>query len=69
MERRYSLCSKVGARDLVRYNEYLAKRNEKTLPYIVVIIDEMADLMMAAPEEVENISVGSHRWPVPLVFI
>ncbi|MCB0288567.1 MAG: DNA translocase FtsK, partial [Calditrichaeota bacterium] len=33
MERRYSLCSKVGARDLVRYNEYLTKRNEKTLPY------------------------------------
>ncbi len=54
MERRYSLCSKVGARDLVRYNEYLTKRNEKTLPYIVVIIDEMADLMMAAPEEVEK---------------
>jgi len=54
MERRYSLFSKVGARDLVRYNEYLTKRNEKTLPYIVVIIDEMADLMMAAPEEVEK---------------
>lgn len=54
MERRYSLFSKVGARDLVRYNEYLTKRNEKMLPYIVVIIDEMADLMMAAPEEVEK---------------
>jgi len=54
MERRYSLCSKVGARDLVRYNEYLIKRNEKVLPYIVVIVDEMADLMMAAPEEVEK---------------
>ena len=54
MERRYTLCSKVGARDLVRYNEYLATRNEKALPYIVVIVDEMADLMMAAPEEVEK---------------
>jgi len=54
MERRYSLCSKVGARDLVRYNEYLAKRNEKALPYIVIVVDEMADLMMAAPEEVEK---------------
>lgn len=54
MERRYSLCSKVGARDLVRYNEYLVKRNEKPLPYIVIIVDEMADLMMAAPEEVEK---------------
>ena len=54
MERRYQLCSKAGVRDLVRYNEYLTKRNEKPLPYIVVIVDEMADLMMAAPEEVEK---------------
>lgn len=54
MERRYSLCSKVGARDIVRYNDYLSKRNEKPLPYIVVVVDEMADLMMAAPEEVEK---------------
>ncbi len=54
MERRYSLCSKVGARDIVRYNEYLAQKGEKKLPYIVVIVDEMADLMMAAPEEVEK---------------
>ena len=54
MERRYQLCSKVNARDIERYNEYLRKRNERTLPYIVVVIDEMADLMMAAPEEVEK---------------
>ncbi|MEM7531441.1 MAG: DNA translocase FtsK [Chloroflexota bacterium] len=54
MERRYSLCSKVNARDLIRYNEYLEKSGEKKLPYIVVIVDEMADLMMAAPEEVEQ---------------
>jgi S-DNA-T family DNA segregation ATPase FtsK/SpoIIIE len=54
MERRYALFNKAGARDLTRYNEYLAKRGEKALPYIVVIVDEMADLMMAAPEEVEK---------------
>jgi S-DNA-T family DNA segregation ATPase FtsK/SpoIIIE len=54
MERRYQLCSKANARDLERYNAYLEKRNEKPLPYIVVIVDEMADLMMAAPEEVEK---------------
>ena len=54
MERRYQLCSKANCRDLERYNEYLAKRGEKPLPYIVVIVDEMADLMMAAPEEVEK---------------
>jgi S-DNA-T family DNA segregation ATPase FtsK/SpoIIIE len=54
MERRYAIFSKAGARDLVRYNEYLANRGEKPLPYIVVVVDEMADLMMAAPEEVEK---------------
>lgn len=54
MERRYQLLSKANARDLVRYNAYLQKRDEKPLPYIVVIVDEMADLMMAAPEEVEK---------------
>jgi S-DNA-T family DNA segregation ATPase FtsK/SpoIIIE len=54
MERRYQLCSKANCRDLERYNSYLVKRNEKPLPFIVVIVDEMADLMMAAPEEVEK---------------
>ena len=54
MERRYTIFSKAGARDLPRYNKYLESKNEKPLPYIVVIIDEMADLMMAAPEEVEK---------------
>ncbi len=54
MERRYTLFSKANTRDLTRYNDYLAKRGEKPLPTIVVIVDEMADLMMAAPEEVEK---------------
>jgi S-DNA-T family DNA segregation ATPase FtsK/SpoIIIE len=54
MERRYSLFSSAGARDLTRYNAHLQKNGEKPLPTIVVIVDEMADLMMAAPEEVEK---------------
>ncbi len=54
MERRYQLFSKAGTRDLERYNAYLTKRNEPPLPYIVIIVDEMADLMMASPEEVEK---------------
>jgi S-DNA-T family DNA segregation ATPase FtsK/SpoIIIE len=54
MERRYALFSKAGARDVIRFNETLKAKGEKPLPYIVVIVDEMADLMMAAPEEVEK---------------
>jgi len=54
MERRYQLCSAANARDIERYNNYLVKRNEKPLPYIVIVVDEMADLMMASPEEVEK---------------
>ncbi len=54
MERRYKLLSKANARDLDRFNAWLRKRGEKPLPYIVMVVDEMADLMMAAPEEVEK---------------
>ncbi len=54
MERRYQLLNKAGVRDLERFNAYLRKLGEEILPYVLVIIDEMADLMMAAPEEVEK---------------
>ena len=54
MERRYQLLNKAGVRDLERYNAYANKRSEEILPLIVVIVDEMADLMMAAPQEVEK---------------
>ncbi|MBX3000273.1 MAG: DNA translocase FtsK [Caldilineaceae bacterium] len=54
MERRYQLLNKANTRDLERYNDYLRKRNEEILPFIVIIIDEMADLMMTAAEEVEK---------------
>ncbi len=54
MERRYQMLNKAGVRDLERFNAYLRKLGEEILPYVVVIIDEMADLMMAAPEEVEK---------------
>lgn len=52
MERRYKLFAEARVRDLDKYNSQ-AKEGE-TLPYIVVIIDELADLMMLAPVEVED---------------
>ncbi|NLM20993.1 MAG: DNA translocase FtsK [Peptococcaceae bacterium] len=57
METRYELFAAAGVRDIVRYNFIFAdkKDNEqKPLPYVVVIIDELADLMMVAPAEVEE---------------
>lgn len=54
MERRYREFAQVGARNLAAYNRTVAKRQMKPLPMIVVVIDELADLMLAAPEEVER---------------
>jgi S-DNA-T family DNA segregation ATPase FtsK/SpoIIIE len=52
MERRYRLLAEKGARNIDAYNRD-ASKNER-LPYIVVIIDELADLMFTAPGDVEN---------------
>ncbi len=54
MTRRYKLFSAQGARNLDRYNEQTANDPEKHLARIVVIIDEFADLMMVAPDDVED---------------
>jgi DNA segregation ATPase FtsK/SpoIIIE-like protein len=56
MERRYRLLSSMNTRDIERYNEKIrgtGNRNEH-LPYIVIIIDELADLMMVASKEIEG---------------
>ncbi|WP_019122135.1 DNA translocase FtsK [Brevibacillus massiliensis] len=50
MERRYTLFAEAGARDIERYNQISGER----LPYIVIIIDELADLMMVSPQDVED---------------
>lgn len=50
MEKRYKLFAEKGVRDIQRYN--LVAQDE--LPYIVIIIDELADLMMVSPVEVED---------------
>jgi S-DNA-T family DNA segregation ATPase FtsK/SpoIIIE len=54
MDRRYKVFSRLSVRNLVGYNELMASKGEKIMPYIVIIIDELADLMMIAPDEVER---------------
>jgi DNA segregation ATPase FtsK/SpoIIIE, S-DNA-T family len=57
MENRYEVFSKVGVRNITTYNELLVKQPQDHLefmPWIVVIIDELADLMIVAGKEVES---------------
>ncbi len=60
MERRYELFASSGTRNIEGYNDQIRRHNEKeenkqfTLPYIVVIIDELADLMLVASNDVED---------------
>lgn len=62
MDRRYELFSDSGTKNIAGYNMYLDKKNEKLsdsdkvkkMPYIVAIIDELADLMLVAAKEVED---------------
>lgn len=65
MERRYELFANTGNKDIARYNKYAKdkiaattdpeeKEKIEILPYIVILIDELADLMMVAPADVED---------------
>lgn len=54
MEQRYTLMSAYKCRNIVELNEKRKKEGEPTLPYILCVIDELADLMMVAPGEVED---------------
>jgi S-DNA-T family DNA segregation ATPase FtsK/SpoIIIE len=54
MERRYERLSSVRARNLSEANRAFRQRGEATLPYVLVVIDELADLMMVAPQAVED---------------
>lgn len=54
MLKRYRLFSEAGVRDLETYNQYCKSNGEDTLPQVVIVIDELADLMMAASKEVEE---------------
>lgn len=54
MDQRYHKLAQVGSRNIQDYNARLAASGEKTLPHLVVFIDELADLMMLAPAETER---------------
>ena len=54
MERRYEQLSRVRARNLPEANRAFRSRGEQQLPYLLVVIDELADLMMISPQEVED---------------
>ena len=54
MERRYEKLSVLRARNLAEANRTLRQRGEQSLPYLLVVIDELADLMMTSPQTVED---------------
>ena len=54
MDKRYALFAEKGVRNLQGYNDYAASEDLPKMPQIVIIIDELSDLMMAASNEVED---------------
>lgn len=54
MMKRYDMFSEAKVRDIKGYNEYIKDKGYPQMPQIVIIIDELADLMMVAPNEVED---------------
>jgi S-DNA-T family DNA segregation ATPase FtsK/SpoIIIE len=54
MERRYKMMSKVGAKNLDQYNQKARNLDLPELPFIIIVIDELADLMITSPKEVES---------------
>ncbi len=54
MDKRYHLFAKVGSRNIADYNGKMKLQGMKKLPFLVIVIDELADLMMIAPGETEQ---------------
>jgi S-DNA-T family DNA segregation ATPase FtsK/SpoIIIE len=55
MDRRYKIFSAEGVRNIAAYNEKATQRAARQIPYIVIVIDELADLMMVAAGEIEEL--------------
>jgi S-DNA-T family DNA segregation ATPase FtsK/SpoIIIE len=54
MDKRYHDFARIGARNIADYNARAAAQGFKKLPFLVVVVDELADLMMIAPDETER---------------
>ena len=54
MERRYKMMSKIGAKTIDQYNEKARNMDLPEMPIIIIVIDELADLMITSPKEVES---------------
>lgn len=54
MDKRYHMFAQVGSRNITDYNAKMKLKGEKKLPFLVIVIDELADLMMIAPDETEK---------------
>ena len=54
MDKRYHEFARIGARNIADFNARAASQGQKKLPFLVVVIDELADLMMIAPDETER---------------
>src|SRR2546429_6350757 len=55
MDRRYKLFSAEGVRNIAAYNDKATQKLARRLPYVVIVIDELADLMMVAAGEIEEL--------------
>src|SRR5690625_7492662 len=53
MESRYKSFVEMSVRDITKYNQKITNKTEK-MPHIVIVIDELADLMMVSPQDVED---------------
>lgn len=54
MEDRYRRFVKAGVRDIIRFNQKAEKLQEERIPRIVIVIDELSDLMMTSPQDIED---------------
>ncbi len=54
MDRRYKMFAKAQVRNISTYNSKMTEEGQDVLPFIIIIVDELADLMMMAPDEVER---------------